>query len=157
MIRGETLKLSVSCTGATALEFRFGGASAQTVAATASGTVWSISAPTLAWAAGNYRWQAWATGPDGIAVVATDHFQIEEALGVGDSRTSAAKMVEMIEAMMAGNASEGVKSYSINNRTLERYSMAELLQLLSYWRMRLAQENRKTKGLFRGPNIEVRI
>lgn len=157
MIQGETLKLSVSHAGAVALEFRFGGASTQTIPAVANGNIWSISVPTGSWAAGDYRWQAWATSSDGIAVVASDHFNIIAPLGVGDSRTSAAKMVEMIEAMMAGNASEGVKSYSINNRTLDRYSIPELLQLLSYWRMRLSMENRKTRGQHRGPNIEVRI
>jgi hypothetical protein len=67
-------------------------------------------------------------------------------------------MVEMIEAMMAGNASEGIKSYTINNRSLERYSVEELMTLLSYWRGRLLLERRREKGLSsRGPRIEIRF
>lgn len=49
-----------------------------------------------------------------------------------------ADVVLKLEAMLAGNASDGVKSYAIGGRTLERYSVTELLALLEYWRRRAA-------------------
>lgn len=49
------------------------------------------------------------------------------------------EVVAKLEAMIAGNADTGVKSYTIAGRTLERYSVAELLQLLEYWRRRAAK------------------
>ena len=155
MIKGETLKLSVTVADASAVEFRFGGPQTRTVTTTKNGDTFTGSESTSAWNAGVYAWQAWATLTDGtVVVVDSGELDIDDALAVGDVRTSARKMVEMIEAMMAGNASEGVRRYKINNRELERYSVAELLQLLSYWRERAAREKR---GGGLGPRISVRF
>ena len=86
------------------------------------------------------------------------NIQLDDVLGVGDERTTARTIVENIEAMMKGNATEGVRRYKINNRELERYSVAELMQLLSYWRHRMMQEERKDRGNFGlGPRIAVRF
>lgn len=155
MTKGETLKLSVSDGSASSVEFRFGGPQTRAVAATKDGSDFSISADTAGWTAGVYAWQAWATYPDSTkAIIATGNLDLADALGVGDVRSDARKMVEMIEAMMAGNASEGVRRYRINNRELERYSVQELMTLLSYWRERVRREERKG-GL--GPRIAVRF
>ncbi len=155
MTKGETLKLSVTDADAVSVEFRFGGPQARTVSATKDGTTFSISADTAAWQAGVYAWQAWATFDGAVkAIIADGSLDLSDALGVGDVRSSARKMVEMIESMMAGNASEGVRRYKINNRELERYSVAELMQLLSYWRERAAREKR---GGGLGPRISVRF
>jgi hypothetical protein len=153
MTKGETLQLLVSDGSAASVEFRFGGAQTRTVAATKSGSDFSIAADTAAWTAGAYAWQAWATYADASKkIIGTGTLDLADALGVGDVRSNARKMVEMIEAMMAGNATEGVRRYRINNRELERYSVAELLQLLSYWRAQVKRENRNG-GL--GPRIAV--
>ena len=155
MTKGETLKLSVSDGSASSVEFRFGGPQTRTVSATKSGSDFSISSDTSAWTPGVYAWQAWATYADATkAIIATGNLDLIDALGVGDVRSNARKMVEMIEAMMAGNASEGVRRYRINNRELERYSVAELMQLLTYWRERVRREERRG-GL--GPRIAVRF
>lgn len=159
MTKGETLKLAVTDTEASAVEFRFGGPQAKTVAATKDGSEFAISTPTTTWHPGNYRWQAWATYPDQtVAVIATGALDLADTLGVGDVRTTARKIVEMIEQMIAGNASEGVKSYRINNRELERYSVAELLQLLNYWKNQVKIEDRRERhGSTLGPRIAVRF
>lgn len=155
MIKGETLKLFVTASTATAVEFRFGGPETRTVAATQSGSEWSISTATTAWTAGVYRWQAWATEADAsVAVIAEGTFDLEAPLAVGDVRDPARKVVENIEAMIAGNASQGVRSYKINNRELERYSISELLSLLSYWKAQ-ARRERGNGGL--GPRISLRF
>lgn len=159
MIKGETLQLSVTDADAVSVEFRFGGPQTRQVAATKSGTEFTIAADTAAWTAGVYRWQAWGTYDGNIKrVIASSTVDLEDALAVGDVRTSARKMVEMIEAMMAGNASEGVRRYRINNRELERYTVAELLQLLNYWKGQLRTEERRDKGRSAlGPRIAVRF
>ena len=155
MTKGETLNLSVTDADAVSVEFRFGGPQTHTVAATQAGSDFAISADTSAWIAGTYAWQAWATFAGAVkAIIATGEVDLADVLGVGDVRSSARKMVEMIEAMMAGNAGEGVRRYRINNRELERYSVAELMQLLSYWRERMKRESR---GGLPGPRISVRF
>lgn len=155
MTKGETLKLSVSDANAVSVDFAFGGVQARSIAATKSGTDFSITADTTSWQAGTYAWQAWATDAEGCrSIIATGTLDLADALGVGDVRSQARKMVDMIESMMAGNASEGVRRYRINNRELERYSVAELMQLLSYWRER-AKRERRDGGL--GPRISVRF
>lgn len=159
MIKGETLKLSVTCSDATAVEFRFGGPEARTVAGTKSGSDFTIATSTAAWIAGVYRWQAWATLTDGsIKVLTSGGLDLEDALAEGDVRLPARKIVEMIEGMIAGNAEKGVRRYKINNRELERYSVGELMQLLSYWRERMRREEKAgfgTTGL--GPRISLRF
>ena len=159
MIKGETLQLTVTDAEAASVEMRFGGPQAHTIAATKSGSEFSIAQDTATWTAGVYRWQAWATYAGDIKrVIASSTVDLADGLGVGDVRTSARKMVEMIEAMMAGNASQGVRSYKINNRELERYSVAELLSLLSYWKSRQTTEDRLSRGRSSlGPRIAIRF
>ena len=155
MTKGETLQLSVSDSSASSVEFRFGGPQTRNIAATKSGSDFSISTDTAGWQHGAYAWQAWATYADNSKkIIATGTLDLADALGVGDVRTNARKMVEMIEAMMAGNASEGVRRYRINNRELERYTVPELLQLLSYWKQQVRRESGRG-GL--GPRIAVRF
>lgn len=159
MIKGETLQLCVTDAEAASVEFRFGGPQTHTVAATKTGNDFAISQDTAEWTAGVYRYQAWGTYAGGVKrIILSSTFDLGEALGVGDVRTSARKMVEMIEAMMAGNASQGVRSYKINNRELERYSVAELLQLLNYWKSQVRVEERLAKGRSPlGPRIALRF
>lgn len=159
MTKGETLKLCVDDTLAASVEYKFGGPQTRTVSATKAGSEFSISADTTEWTAGVYAWQAWATYADSTKkIIATGTVDLAAALGVGDVRSPARKMVEMIEAMMAGNASEGVRRYRINNRELERYSVAELLQLLSYWKNQAKKEDCLAAGRSAlGPRISVRF
>lgn len=159
MIKGETLEMSLTDADAVSVEFRFGGPQTRTVNATKSGTTFSVAADTAAWTAGAYRWQAWGTYAENVKrVIASATIDIEDALGVGDIRSTARQIVEKIEAMIAGNAGEGVRRYKINNRELERYSVAELLQLLSYWKAQVRIEERKAAGKSAlGPRIAVRF
>ena len=155
MTKGETLKIEVTDADAASVEFRFGGASTQTVAGTKVGSLFSIAASTTAWTAGVYAWQAWATYADASkSIISSGTFTLEDVLGVGDVRSQAQKIVEMIDAQMAGNAAEAVRRYKINNRELERYSVAELLQLRSFWQSKVLKE---TRGNGLGPRIAVRF
>lgn len=159
MIKGETLKLEVTNADTTAVEFRFGGPQTHNISATKDGDKFTASQSTAEWTAGAYRWQTWATFTDGsVSVISEGSLDLDAALGVGDVRLPARKIVEMIESMMEGNAGEGVRRYKINNRELERYSVGELLQLLSYWRERMQREEKAGNGCKSlGPRISVRF
>jgi hypothetical protein len=75
-----------------------------------------------------------------------------------DVRSNAAKAVANIEAMLSGTASLEARRYRINNRELERYTVGELLQLLSFWRRELWAEDRRAAGLSSlGPRIAVTV
>ncbi|RRJ96844.1 hypothetical protein Ga0100231_024055 [Opitutaceae bacterium TAV4] len=50
------------------------------------------------------------------------------------------EIIRRIDAMMAGRAEDGVKSYQINNRRLDRYSITELLELRRYYAKLAAQQ-----------------
>lgn len=155
MTKGETLKIQVTDADAVSVQFRFGGAATQTVNATKSGSEFSIAASTTAWTAGFYAWQAWATYSDSsTAIISSGTLTLDDVLGVGDVRSQAQKIVDMIDAQMAGNASEAVRRYKINNRELERYSVSELLQLRSFWQAKVLKESR---GSSLGPRIAVRF
>lgn len=115
---------------------------------------------------GDYSWEAFAV-KDGIKThLLRSSFKLLESLANAPSTNYDAvidkshneKMVEMIEAMLAGNASAGVKSYQINNRRLDRYGIDELLKLLNYYKNDLAREKRRKMGKsILGPRIEFRI
>lgn len=65
----------------------------------------------------------------------------------------AEKTVAMLEKALSGSADPTVKSYQINNRRIDRYSATELLDLLQYWRKRVAAE----KTAERGPPQDVKF
>jgi hypothetical protein len=160
LTQGETLRLSIPGTDDPQVEFRFGGASViPAIPATLTDGAWTAWLGTDYLEPGRYVWQAWAMdGDGGKRVLRSDGFSIAAPLDEGDVRSLARKMVEMIESQMAGNASEGVRRYRINNRELERYSVAELLSLLSYWKNQLRIEERRARGQSAlGPRIEFRI
>lgn len=159
MIKGETLKIQVTDSLATAVEFRFGGAQVRTINGTKTGDDWTGAQSTTGWTAGFYEWQAWATYADAsVAVIDRGNFMLEDALAVGDRRSIAQQNIDAINGMLTGNAAEGVRRYKINNRELERYSVAELLQLLSYWKAELKKEERTEAGRSTlGPRIAVRF
>jgi hypothetical protein len=159
MIKGETLAIQVDDAEATAVEFRLGGPQTLVLTATAEGSMWKASASTAEWTAGFYAWQAWATYADGtVSVISRGDFNLSAALGVGDVRSQARKNLEAIQAMLAGNLSEGVRRYRINNRELERYSVAELLSLESRYKAELKREERTEAGRSTlGPRIAFRF
>ncbi len=159
MIKGETLKIQVDDSAAVSVEFRLGGPQTKTITGEKSGSTWTGEELTAEWAPGFYEWQAWASYDDGfMQVISRGNFKLEDSLGIGDRRSTARRNIEAIQSMLEGNAGEGVRRYRINNRELERYSVSELLQLLSYWKAELKREERAEAGRSTlGPSIAVRF
>lgn len=162
---GETLKASACATDAVSVVGYVVGAAKHTLLFEESGNTWTSDTDTTGWLAGPYRYEIWVTREDGTRQILqrgslTVLASLEEAEGGEDfdTTTRAQRMVAKIEAMLEGNASAGVRRYRINNRELERYTLAELMELLGYWKRQLAMETRKNKGQsVLGPRISFRI
>ena len=160
LISGETFRAEYQ-TPAQSVTIRFAGPSSHTATLTQTGNVWKAAVQTEGWPAGLYWFDVQAQDAEGNKwTLSRDRLELKPSLSnlPEDSRTDAERMVEMIEAMMAGNASAGVRRYKINNRELERYGVDELLKLLTFWRNRLAKERRKGRGESPlGPDIRFRF
>jgi hypothetical protein len=144
---GETLTVTQDIADAVSVELRVGGAKVTTHTMTAQGTTWTVNVDTSAWPAGNYALQVWAEYADEtIRIVGTDRLELSAALSVGDPRSQSRIALDNIKLMLAGQAKEGVRRYRINNRELERYSVAELLALKSHFAAEVMREERRARG-----------
>lgn len=115
-----------------------GGGAASSVSSTADGDdhlLQVAAATTAGWTPGACTWQTWAAK-------GAERYMLEEgtltvrvsligAPAGTDTRTPAQIGLDNVRAMIRGTAALGVKRYSIGGRDLERYSMAELIQLES--------------------------
>lgn len=160
LISGETFRAEFQ-TAAQSVTIRFAGPSAHNATLTQTGNVWTAAIQTEGWPAGHYWFDVLATDSEGNKwTVMRDRLILKPSLDnmPDDNRTESERMVEMIEAMISGNATAGVRRYKINNRELERYGIDELLKLLGFWRNRLAKERRKARGSSPlGPDIRFRF
>lgn len=154
---GETLTVTQDIAGAVSAELRVGGSKVSTAAMTAQGSTWSVNVSTSAWPPGFYALEIWATYADETTrVVGRDRLQLAPALSLGDPRSEARIALDNIKAMLAGQAKEGVRRYKINNRELERYSVAELLALKSHFAAEVLREERRLRGIGAlGPKISA--
>ena len=159
LTQGETLTITQTVADATAVQARLGGPSIGTHAMTADGTIWTVNIDTANMEPGEYVAQVWATYAGNVKrIVSTESFVLSAALRAGDMRSNARKSLDMIDAMLAGQAKEGVRRYRINNRELERYSVDELLKLRTHFVAEVQRETRKNKGMNAlGPRIAVRF
>jgi hypothetical protein len=80
------------------------------------------------------------------------------AQGAGvDSRDHVRKVLDAIEAVIENRASIDQQSYQINNRSLQRTPLNELLKLRSRYRAELAAKNASRKRRGMGRTIKVRM
>jgi hypothetical protein len=157
IVAGETLCTRVTHPTATAVKLVMVGPDKKETDLTAVGTLWSLAEDTTGWPAGAYAWQLWSESPGGRCVLGSGRLQLAadlSALEAGaDTRSTAEKNVEALEAMLGGNANLSTKRYRINNRELEKYSITELMQLLDYWKGQV----RAKKPRRDGPHLRVRL
>jgi hypothetical protein len=149
---GETLQITVEADKAATVSFVFAGPSKHTVSATNDGAGnFSISTSTAGWAAGEYLWEATSSAAGVVKVITRQGLIVAaplDSVAVGsDLRSTARKAVEMLQTSLSGSSSAEVEMYKINNRELRRYSIAERIELLAFWRRELSKENRKAQGL----------
>lgn len=138
-----------------------------TIAATESGTDYIIEVPsatTVNYIAGVYHWTGYITRTADSERLALDRgtFKLIEniAISVADPRSHVKKTLDALEAMLEGRATKDQQSYSINNRSLTRMTMAELLQWYDKYKYYYAQElnaERIANGLSSTSTIRVRL
>lgn len=159
---GETLSVDITV-DAVSLSAQAVGPQNHSLTVTQDGTIWKIRQDTTGWTQGRYLVGAMATLSDGTKVRVPEEFvdilpSLSSIAAGTDLSTQAETIVKNIQLMLAGNASDGVRRYKINNRELERYGVDELLNLLSYWKREVLKESRKRRGAsILGPQIQVRI
>lgn len=173
---GDTVKWSKSVddypADSFALNYRIiplSGGAPIIVAATADGTdhAITISAATSAtFSAGDYRWYSYATDiASGEERYSIDHgdltiFPDPTANIVADLRSHAAKVLSAIKAVLEGTASSDQQNLTIGDKKIERYSIAELLQLRSFYQSEVKREESAEairKGLGSGSRIVTRF
>lgn len=152
------------------IEYAFEGPSELNVIAVADGAghVVALTALQTAIATGSYGWQAIASRAPAPTftlerlVVQTGRTEFLLNYGIdtstGPNKSHAARMVEAIEAQLEGRASDGQKSMSINGRSLDRHTLAELMEARKVYRMELrAEEAALAQGATPGKRRRVKV
>jgi len=110
------------------------------------------AATTAGWDAGDYSWHSYVTKAAESYSVSSGQITLKPDPRVAltlDNRSAAQTALDNVRAMLAGKASSGVLSYRIGERTLQSYSMDELLKLESKLVAQVkAEEN--TAGILAG-------
>lgn len=105
---------------------------------------------TADYTAGRYRWQAYITRSSDSARVTVDTgfvtLKSNHALDGADPRSHARKVLDAIESVLEGRASKDQEEYSINNRSLKRTPIDQLLSLRDKYRAEVAAEVARENG-----------
>jgi len=123
------------------LTYTFRGNSAFDATATTSAGVFLVtlsSATTATLEEGNYWYEAKVTDGTSTYVVKTGNFTIKESLAnqkAGyDGRSHAKRVLDAIENVIAGRASQSDKSIEIDGRKIDRLTPKELMQFRATYR-----------------------
>lgn len=144
-----------------------GGATPITITATLSSGEYLIevaSATTAGYDAGDYSWSALITRDSDNERVRISNGTLtikpNPATSTADPRSHARITLDAIEAVIESRATKDQESYSINNRSLSRTPITDLLALKSEYIQIVKREEdaeKIAKGLGTGKNIRVRM
>lgn len=92
--------------------------------------------------AGDWRYELRVTATNGGASRAIDNglLRVKPSLLNGDTRTHAQKTLAAIEAVIENRATKDQQSYTIAGRSLERMSVADLLEFRNQYRREVNSE-----------------
>lgn len=163
---GVTLELGVSFAEHPApdwsLELTLRGPAAIDITSSADGDAHVISADaaaTASWTAGRYSYQLRATDGTDVVTIERGELVIAPDLAAAsagyDGRTHARKVLDAIEAVIEGRASLDQQSYQINNRSLSRTPISDLLKLRNQYRAEVRAEAQRGAGY--GRKVKVRF
>lgn len=131
--------------------------------ASADGVQHVISAPaseTSSWAPGAYWYCVRVTDGTDVHQVEEGTVTVEADLATAepgfDGRTHAEKVLAAIEAVLENRATISQQSYTINNRSLQRTPIGELMKLRAYYRAEVARQRNGGSRLM-GRAVRVRI
>lgn len=141
-----------------------------TVVGTAYGTGWEFTIPSgtsTGFDAGQWYWQALATSGSNKITLGAGQLKVLASLsyagspGAVDGRTQAQKDLDAVQAAIRAITAGGVvKEYTIGNRNLKKYDMADLLQLESKLKAEVKREQMAeliANGLGNPHNLFVRF
>ena len=121
-----------------------------------SGGVWTVTIPaasTTTLTAGTYQWTAILTGGSGYAgqrfTPAAGVFTVAAnpaTLKAGDTLSSAAKNLALVEAALEGRLTADMQSYSIGGRSVTAIPVSELYALRAQFRNELWRERNPGKA-----------
>ena len=123
----------------------------QQLASTADGDAHELSAPaatTADWLDGLYKYKIFATDGTDRHQVAFGQFEVLPDLTVVknyDHRTHVKKVVDALEALILGKASQDQQSLTIEGKSLSRYTPEELIKWKSHYDQLLITENNATR------------
>lgn len=108
------------------------------------------AATTSDWVPGAYWYQVRATDGTDVQLVEEGQVRILEDLAAAapgfDGRSHAEKVLEAIEAVIEGRASLDQSHYTINNRSLTRTPVADLLKLRNQYRAEVRAQRMAKRG-----------
>lgn len=165
---GLTLELAATLTAYPApdwtLTVLLRGPGAIDLTATADGAAHVISvtaAATAEWEPGAYWYSVRVTdGADVLQVCEGTTQVLPDLAEVGpgyDGRHHAEKVLAAIEAVLENRATLEQQSYTINNRSLQRTSLADLLRLRQHYRAEVANLKNGGRSRLVGRAVRVRI
>ena len=144
-----------------------GGASEIKITATENASYYLFTVPSstsASYVAGAYYWQLEITETaSGNRIVVNDGtFSIVEDLDANnaDIRSNAKIMLDKIDSILSGKADSDVSSYSINNRSLSKFSFQELLEARNFYSREVSREKNRDnveKGLTTSTTILARF
>lgn len=137
---------------------------------TASGTDHLISilqVTSKTWVPGSYQWQGYVY----LTATPTTRYTLEngnievlpdltQATSQSDFRSHVKKVLDAIESVLEGKASQDASSYSIGGRSISKWSPSELLVWRDKYRLEYANEiaaEKVAKGLDSGKRVGLRF
>ena len=133
--------------------------------ATADGETHIVLVPaasTASLVAGAIYWQAWVEQGAEKHLVESGQATVKPSLAAlaedatFDGRSDVKRILDAVDAMIAGKATRDQQEYQIGNRMLRRIPLADLINLRKHYAGLYAKERRRAGGLFIR-NIETRF
>ncbi|WP_415221962.1 hypothetical protein [Pseudophaeobacter arcticus] len=119
----------------------------------------AAAAATKDWPPGHYRYELRASDGVDVVTVETGETRIAPDLAAidqsHDGRDHVRKVLDAVEAVIENRATIDQQSYQINNRSLQRTPLAELMTLRAKYRAELSQKKRARSGRGLGPKYKV--
>ncbi|KIC15007.1 hypothetical protein [Leisingera sp. ANG-Vp] len=121
----------------------------------------ALASATADWKPGHYRYELRASKGADVITVEAGEVRVAPNLSAQvagyDGRGHVQRVLDAIEAVIENRATIDQQSYQINNRSLQRTPLGELMKLRDRYRAELASKKAARKGRRLGRMIKVRM
>ena len=121
----------------------------------------AAAATTKDWVPGHYRFELRVSDGEDVVTVETGETRIAPDLAAMDqgvdNRNHVRKVLDAVEAVIENRATIDQQSYQINNRSLQRTPISELLRLRDRYKAELRRLKQGSRRGGLGPQIKVRF